>query len=121
MPGSILETEIHSDLKYQDVTIPSGASLSPAIDMKAHRLHHIILPASMDGGEIMAQVSAEGTNWFDLYNQSGTYKLVASAVAGASRCVIVALADLYGFQYLKLKTTTNVGADRIVKLGMVPR
>lgn len=122
MAGGILSTEITQDIKYVDVTIANGEALSDAADLKAHRLHHMILPAGMEAVDITLQVSPDSVAaYVDVYDSSGTFKAVPAAVAGASRCVIVNMAYAFGFQFLKVKTASNVGAARTIRLGLVPR
>lgn len=121
MPGNILSSDVTGDLKYLTVDIANGNSLSPAVDLKAHRLHHIMTPAGFDGGEITLQASPDGTTWYPVYDAAATYKVVPAAVAGASRCIIVDLPSLFGFQYLKFQCASNVGAQRTLTLGLIPR
>jgi hypothetical protein len=121
--AGILSSDLTASIKYVDVVIPSGASLPAAgIDLKAHRLHHVILPESWDGGALGAQMSPDDTAaYIDVYGASAIYSLVPAAVQGASRCIIVTLADMYGFRFLKLKSASNVSADRTIRLGLIPR
>lgn len=101
-----------------DCTIASGASLSAAVNLGEYRLTGIEIPATFGPTTLTFQASVNGTDWFNLYDASGTEKSVTVAV---SRRVILSPADFYGIQYLKVRggtsgSPTTVGGDRVIKL-----
>lgn len=104
-------------------TILSGASLSSAIDLSAGRLSRIAIPASWTTANLTFQTSADNSTFNDLYDSYGTEYTVT--VGGASRAIVIPLADFIGVRYLKIRSGTtgtpvNQGADRILTLVLVP-
>lgn len=104
-----------------DAAIASGQSLSGAIDLGAGRLARIVFPAALTGTQVTFQTSYDGTNYANLYDETGTE--VAYTVA-ASREVRVPLTDWLGIRWLKIRTGTSgspsaQGADRALKLVTV--
>lgn len=104
-----------------DAAIASGASLSGAIDLGAGRLARIVLPAALTGTQLTFQTSYDGTNYANLYDETGSE--VAYTVA-ASREVRAPITDWLGIRWLKIRTGTSgsptaQGADRALKLVTV--
>lgn len=104
-----------------DAAIASGASLSGVIDLGAGRLARIVLPSALTGTQLTFQTSYDGTNFANLYDETGTE--VTYTVA-ASREVRVPLTDWLGIRWLKIRAGTSgspsaQGADRALKLVTV--
>lgn len=104
-------------------TIANGASLSGAIDLSAGRLARIAIPASWTTANLTFQTSADNVTFNDLYDSYGTE--YTATVGGASRAIIIPLADFIGVRYLKIRSGTtgtpvNQGADRTLTLVLVP-
>ena len=93
-----------ADIATVTTTIAAASSLSPAIDLTTKRLAGIIIPASWTTADLTLQASADGTNWFDVYDALGTEYTITAA---ASRAIIVPLTDMIGFRYLKIRSGTS--------------
>lgn len=105
------------------VTIANGASLSGAIDCSEGRPARIVIPSAWTTANLTFQTSYDGTTYNDLYDAFGTEYTVT--VGGASRGIILPLADFIGVRYLKVRSGTTgtpvtQGADRTLKLVLVP-
>lgn len=107
----------------QAVTIASGQSLSGAIDLGPYRAFAIIMPASWTTANLTFQVSADGVNYANLYDDSGNEVTVTAA---ASRYIIIASpAKMLGVRWAKVRSGTSgspvtQGADRAISLVGVP-
>lgn len=100
------------------VTIASGASLSGAADFGDRRLGAIIMPASWTAAAMTIQVSVDGTNYYNLYDQDG---VEFSMSADASRTIVIDPSYFGLIRYVKVRSGTagvpvNQGADRILVL-----
>lgn len=105
------------------IEIASNGNITPALDLKAERLHTIIMPAAWDAGGITFQVSADNTTWRDLYNSAGEYALT---VAAASRALAVDQTLFKAYRYVKIRSGTSgtpvtQTAARALQLLTVPR
>jgi hypothetical protein len=83
------------------------------------------MSAAWTAAAITFQVSADGSNWYDLYTEGGEYTLTSSVV-GASRTIVVDPAVFIGIRYLKIRsgvsgTTVNQASQRDLTLVTVPR
>jgi hypothetical protein len=120
MAGGILTGDVSSELGLESVIIPNAAAISPAVDLKARRLHHLIFPAGMTSVDISFDVSPDDVTYVPLYDATGEYKILAAQV-GASRAILINLPDFFGIRFLKLKTSVNMTADRTITLVAIPR
>ena len=107
----------------QTATILSGASLSGSIDLGTTRLFAIIMPAAWTSASLTFQGSVDGTNWFNLYTDTGTE--VSATVAASQYVVMSSPAQMLGVRYAKVRSGTsgsavNQGADRALTLVAVP-
>jgi hypothetical protein len=84
-------------------SVAIGASLSGAVDIRGYRFTGIIVPSTFDGTIITFQVSADGTNYFALYDATNT--LVQMTVA-ASRAYAV-WAEVNDWSYVKIATVSS--------------
>lgn len=106
---------------YVNATIANGASLSGAVDLGTKRLARINMPSSWTTANLTFQVSADGTNYANLYDATGTEKTVQAA---ASRAIILDFSEWIGARYIKVRSGTsgtpvNQGAERILQLSTV--
>jgi hypothetical protein len=106
-----------------DATIASGASLSGAVDLGMYRMFAIIMPASWTTANLTFQVSADGTNYFDLYDDTGTEVMFTAA---ASRVIQNSNPGRWlAFRYLKIRSGTsnsavNQAAGRTITIVGLP-
>lgn len=105
-----------------DVVIASGGSLSPVVDLGSLTPLGIVMPAAWDAAGLTFMVSADGTTFYDLYDDAATEVAVA---ADASRVVRLDPANWAGFRYIKIRSGTtgspvNQNADRTLTLLLRP-
>ncbi len=101
-------------------TIASGASLSGAADLGTGRLVGLIMPAAWTTAAITFQGSADGANYFDLYDDN-IERAIASGSALASRFIALPIADWLMIRSVKLRSGSSAspvpqGADRAITL-----
>lgn len=101
-------------LALRDVTIPSGQSLSAAIEIGGFSVEAVLMPSAWDAANLTFQVSRDGSTFADLHNASGE----VSVPVAANRAVIVAVP---GFRYMRVRSGTastpvNQAANRTIGL-----
>ncbi|MDB2415442.1 hypothetical protein N9W34_06695 [Rickettsiales bacterium] len=106
---------VTSDLS---ATIASSESLSDVIDLSGTTLSGYVMPASWTAADITFSVSADGTNFNDLYDQFGNE---VNHTVDASRFIALLPSDFAGIRYLKIRSGTsgtpvNQGAERVITL-----
>lgn len=112
-----------ADHNEYTATIANGASLSGTVDLGTNRLFAIVMPASWTTANLTFQVSADGTNFFDLYDDAGTE---VAFTAAASRVIQNSNPGRWlGFRYLKVRSGTsgtpvNQGGARSLTIIGVP-
>jgi hypothetical protein len=94
-------------------TIAISTTTSGAIDMGGMNLVGLIMPAAMTGTSMTFQGSVDGTNYFDLYDSSGTQLSITIA---ASRFILLVPADFAAVRYLKLVSGSSEAAERSINL-----
>jgi len=107
-----------SQITNLSVTIANGAALSNAAKLNGATLLGIEMSAAWTAATLTFQHSINGTNFFDMYDGSGTE--VALTVV-AAHYVFLPPANWSGIVYLKVRSGTggtpvNQGAERILKL-----
>lgn len=86
------------------VTIASGQSLSPEVDLGANSLVGIAMPAAWTAAALTFQVSPDGgTTWLELQSTSA----VISFTAAAGQFIAVDPTALRGFNALKVRSGTS--------------
>lgn len=107
--------------KVLPVTIASGASLSDIIDLGAHKLCAILMPAAWTAANLtfQAAISPRGT-FTDVYDDAGVEVAVTAAT---SRCIGLdaTASELAALRFIKLRSGTagvpvNQGAARTIYL-----
>lgn len=73
----------------------------------------VIFPAAMTGTGITFEVTDDGTNWYPLYNSSGSLILITKV---NSSFHALNPSDFAAVQELRVKSSGNEGADRVFKL-----
>ena len=112
-----------ADHNEYTATIANGASLSGTVDLGTNRLFAIVMPASWTTAGLTFRVSADGTNFFDLYDDAGTE---VTFVAAASRVIQNSNPGRWlGFRYLQIRSGTsgtpvNQGGARSLTIIGVP-
>jgi hypothetical protein len=106
-------------LTTQNATIAAAGSLSGAVDCGAGLFPvALVLPAVWTAADITLQASADGTNYYDVYQSDNTEYTIKAA---ASRFIILDPADLAGVRYLKVRSGTSgtpvaQAAERVISV-----
>lgn len=101
------------------ITIATSTTLAAAVKLGTGRLFGIVIPATWTAANLTFQASYDGTNYFNLYDDSGTEVTVTAA---ASRFIMLANPMAwFGIQYLIIRSGTSgtpvaQAADRIIGL-----
>lgn len=101
------------------LTIASGASVSDALDMGAHSLLGVILPAAWTDAALTIEVSTDNATWIGLaYDDTGSQCNVIASPAVSSAYALSAL-GLMPYRYIRLRSGTtatpvNQGAGRVI-------
>lgn len=112
-----------ADCNLYTATIANNAALSGTIDIGTNSLFAIVMPASWTAANLTFQVSADGANFFDLYDDAGTE---VTFTAAASRVIQNSNPGRWlGFRYLKVRSGTsgtpvNQGGARSLTIIGVP-
>ena len=85
-------------------TIANGASLSGAVDLRGLTPVRIIMPSAWTTANLTFNVSYDGVNFTNLYDELGTEKTVTAA---ASYSIYLAPADWVGYKQLKIRSGTS--------------
>ena len=105
------------------VTIANGTSLSGAANIGTLGLFAIQMPAAWTSANLTFQVSMDGTNYFNLFDDTGAE---VTWVAAAPNIIQSTNPGRWlPFSYIKVRSGTsgvpvNQGADRILTLVTVP-
>ena len=110
-------------ISQETVTILSGASLSNALNLDSRNMFGILMPTGWDAAAITFRGSYDGTNFYDLYDDTGTE---INFVVAASRYVLVSFpAKFFGLKKLIVRSGTtgaavNQTANRAIGLILIP-
>jgi hypothetical protein len=98
------------DLEYtafypevKSVTISTGSSLSPGVDLDGLTLVAIVMPSTWDGTTITFQVSPNGTDWYNLHDAAGSE---VALTVGPSRYIQLDWQRFLGIRYLRIRSGT---------------
>ena len=106
-------------------TIANGAALSGAVDLGSvipgNEIVGLVMPIAWTAAAMTFQGSADGTNFYDLYNDAGTE---LNFTVGASQAIGLrqdARAILGRWRHIKVRSGTtgtpmNQGAERVITL-----
>lgn len=105
------------------VTIASGASLSGIVDLGPLRAFGVLMPASWTTANLTLQASADGVNFYNVYDDSGAE--VTITVAASQYVILASPAKMLGLRWIKVRSGTsgsavNQGADRTMNIIGVP-
>lgn len=88
--------------------IASGASLSAAVELDGKMPCGFFIPASFEGGYIQLQVSHDGTNFFDVCDESGAKVQLTAASSTFVR--LSNPAGLLGIAAMKVRSVDSGGS-----------
>lgn len=95
------------------VVIANGQTVSGVIAKQSMAMVGAVMPASFEGATLTFQVSADGTTYVELDdNSSGS---AISATVAASKAVTLP-AELAPWPFFKIVSGTQVAADRTIQL-----
>jgi hypothetical protein len=102
----------------EKVTIANAGSLSGAADLEGKAIAGIVMPADWTAAALTFQVSVDGTNFKNLYNDSGS----EVSITVAADTFIRLTAEWKGIRYIKVRSGTAgvpvaQGAER--QIGLV--
>lgn len=86
------------------VTIPSGGSLSGAVDLGETLPVAVVMPSAWDAAALTFQGSLDGSSFLDLYSTSGSELQVSAA---ANRIIALDPAQFRGARFLKVRSGTS--------------
>lgn len=84
--------------------IDAGESLSAALDMSTYRLVRIEIPPDWTAANITIQVSSNGIDYLDLYDDSGVEYTITAV---ANRAIFLSLNALVAARYVKFRSGTS--------------
>ena len=111
------QTPIFSPNKivHRTVTIASGQTVSPAVDVGGYQVLAVTFPATMTGTTMTLQAATSLAGTYNpVYNAAGA---VSYTIAGA-RALSLTSSDTHGLQFIKLVSGTAEGADRAIVLHL---
>lgn len=85
------------------VTIASGAALSGPAALKGYLIVGIFLPAAWDAAALTAQISNDGTSWFDLFDETAEL----SFPAAANRFIRILPEEFAGASLVRFRSGTS--------------
>jgi len=106
-------------LRVETVTIANGATASSSVDASLYTLVGVEFPAALTGTGVTVQVSQDNTNFVAAYQGSGDVtftKQNSKLVLAASSKLLEGLG-----KYIRVVSSGAEGADRTLKLYLVPR
>lgn len=106
-----------SDSLTMTVKIAASGTKTDAIDLGTARLAGIQIPSAWTTANVTFEVSADGTTFVPLYDQTGS--VVTLTVGGTSRVVQAPFADLLAYRSIKLVSTATQTAARSLILHLV--
>lgn len=96
------------------IDISEDNDLTGGIFLSDFKLRGIITPASWTTADITFQGSSDDSTYNVIYNRTGS---IYTVYAGASRYILIPVADTYLFPpYIKVGTTAGQAADRTLIL-----
>lgn len=91
--------------------VANGQTTSSGIEMGDWGIMGLIVP-TITSGTLKIQVSQDNSNFFDLYDSSGTQALSWSASTGARAFASNDLEAMRGYKYFRVVLGASQGADR---------
>lgn len=111
------------NINYGNATIVSGQSLTEDIDLTTLRLIGIIIPSAWTTANLTFQVSHNGSNYYNFYNDIGGE--VTISVSGPNTWICFDPSLFSGIRFLRIRSGTgagpvNQGANRLLTLVSRP-
>lgn len=107
-------------LSVQSVTIANGGTNSTAVDISKYALAGIEFPAALTGTGVTLQVSQDNSTFVTVYQASGDVTITKQnsklVLVGATYKTLEGLG-----KYLRVVSSGAEGAERTLKLYLVPR
>lgn len=97
---------VEGRIEVKSATIANGASLSGSVEIGSAKHIGIVMPSAWTTADLTFQVSYDGTNWQNLYNDSGV-EVEVPAAASRNISLDVAALSLAPWQYLKIRSGTS--------------
>ena len=106
--------------KVASVTIANGAALSGAVFIGGS-ITRIEMPAGWTAAALTFQVSSDGVNFINLFDEFNSEVIIGATAAVANRAIRLKLAEWTNVLYLILRSGTsatpvNQGAERIIRI-----
>lgn len=105
-------------ISVQSVTIPNGTATHTGIEITGYTLAGVEFPAALTGTGVTVQVSQDNSTFVDVYQGAGVVtftKQNSKLVLNASGNLLLGVG-----KYLRVASSGNEGADRILKLYLAP-
>ena len=93
-------------IKVKTATIASGASLSGFVEIDEALYIGIEMPAAWDAANLTFQVSRNGSDWLDLYDDAGN-EVTVTASSGTSIGIKSSADAFKPWQYVKIRSGTS--------------
>ena len=104
---------LYPTLNLVSVIIPSGNTVSNAIDLADLNMVGLILPVALTSTAMTFNVSPDNINFYHYYNTAGTQ---VSITVQPNTYVGFTPGDFAGIRYLALVGGTAEGADRTIEI-----
>lgn len=95
------------------IDISEDVDLSDAVDVSGVTVCGAIIPSTYNGTALSFQVSADGANYYPMYDTAGNS---VSYTVSTSRYVKFNPDDFAGVKHLKLSTPNQSGEDTVITL-----
>lgn len=100
----------------KQVTLASGGTKTPAIDLQGFTLCGVLFPATFTGTALTFEMSVDGTTFFPVVaTTSGT---ALSYTVAQGKYSALDPTPFQGIRYLKLVSGSTEGADRVLTLAV---
>lgn len=105
-----MSTSFLDGLRVDEVVIASASTTTPAIDIGNRTLAGFYFPAAMTGASVSIEASPDGTEWFQIPTDLGSYPVAATTYQAVDPSYFV------GIAYVRVVSTSSEAADRTLKV-----
>ena len=99
------------------VTLLSGQTVSPAVDLFGCSLCGLIFPAAFTGATVTFQVSPDNVTYYALNDSANA---AISLTVTVSKAYSFSNTVFRGFRFIKIVSASSEGADRIITIQALP-